>query len=256
MPTPLEFADKYYSLNVTVPASTPTSAPVSYTVRIDKYRINAASSHHCDLAEKDILVSKVREAIKKAKPGDLSGPQNSDITAIANAFFAKGSPADFATALRCAVLCKRTDATKLQQYANEHLGLDCSGFINQYWIADGSLAAGGSRVIDDYGKANRRRSLITSDTPADPAAVQAKDMLIWPDFGHIAIIDHLSITKNTSQAVVVESTAHAFKGMSPGLVHTTYDLKSVDSKTKKFSVLRGGATVDVYIASFNPVSTK
>jgi hypothetical protein len=256
MPTPLQFADEYYFINVSVPGSTPASAPTSCMVRIDKYRINSGSSHPCDLVEKDRLVSTVREAMKKCKPGCLNAPRNSDVTAIARAFFAKGSPGDFAIALRCAAVYGGVDATKLQQYADKHLGLDCSGFVNQYWIREGSLAAGASRIIDDYGKADRRRSLITSDKATDPKAVQPKDMLVWPDFGHIALIDHLTITKNSAQAVVVESTAHAFQGLSPGLVNTTYDLQSVDAKTKKFSVLRGGATVHVYIASFNPISTK
>jgi hypothetical protein len=44
--------------------------------------------------------------------------------------------------------------------------------------------------------------------------------------------------------------------MSPGLVHISDDLKSVDAKTRKFRVLRGGAIVEVSIASFDPIGTK
>lgn len=250
--TPYTFAQEYYAVSVSVPASKLAAAGM-YTVCIDRYRINEAGGYACDLVEKDRLVAKLREAIKKAKPGDPNTPPAGDASAIARAFFAKGSPADFGVALRTAVLYGGVKPADLQAYADKHLGIDCSGFVNQYWIRTSRL--GGydkSRTISTYGAADRRRSSIKSDKSKDPKAICAQDMLVWSNFGHIALVDSLTYGK-TTQATIVESTAHAFAGHHDGLVRTTYEIQSVNEKSKKFKVLRGGSTVELYIVSFDAV---
>jgi hypothetical protein len=253
--TPLDFADEYY--NVCVQYQEPQSQiPVMHFVRVEKYRINREqSSHYSDVAEKDRLVGRVRRAMREANRAGTNGPQRSDITSIARSFFAKGSPADYETTLRCALRYGGTQADQLQQYADRRLGLDCSGFVNQYWIAIGVLNGyGNSKTIRQYGQANRRRSAITPEAgnPQDPRAIKPLDMLLWTDFGHIAIIDHIITTSAGTQAIVVESTANNVIG--PGLVHSTYRINSVNERNKKFNVRRGNSNTNVYIASFDPIS--
>ena len=252
--TPLEFADKYYHLCV---SCVEEQGRVQHmpVMRVDKYRINrVTSSSYSDVGEKDRLVGRVRRAMRQAQRDGTAGPQRSDITSIARAFFAKGSPADYATTLRCAVLYGDIQPDRLQAYADRRLGLDCSGFVNQYWIATGAIKGyGNSKIIRHYGHRTRRRSLLRppAGSPRDPRAIQPLDMLIWPNFGHIAIIDHITTTSAGTHAIVVESTASSRIG--PGLVRSTYDILSVNERSKKFTVRRGGSPTTVYITSLDPI---
>ena len=252
--TPLEFADQYYTVCVSYQETQPRVQHMHF-LRVDKYRINrVTSSNYSDVGEKDRLVRRVRRAMRQAQRDGTPGPQQSDITSIARAFFAKGSPADYETTLRCAMQYGGILPDDLQTYADRRLGIDCSGFVNQYWIAIGDVNGyGNCKTIRHYGHRSRRRSMIQppAGAPRDPRAILPLDMLIWPNFGHIAIIDHIITTNAGTHAIVVESTASSRIG--PGLVHSTYDVLSVDERTRKFTVLRGGSRTTVYITSFDTI---
>lgn len=251
---PILFAKKYqFTVVNCTQDGRPGLVPTLRWVRIHKYRINeAGSGHACDLGEKDQLLQKVRQGMRKEKSSAAEGPIRS---AIARAFFAKGSPEDYATTLRCAALYAGVAPDDLQKYADDHLGLDCSGFVNQFWSWTGRLAGYSNfKTISQYGSTDRRRALLRprETVSADPQAVQSLDMLVWTDFGHIALIDFLVHTKNGVYAFVAESTASVQVG--PGITWSRYELLSVDSQ-KRFTVLRGGHKTRVYIASFAPVGS-
>jgi len=68
---------------------------------------------------------------------------------IRNAAMGKGAPQDYELALEWAVLSqkiKNVSQPTLQQYCNEHLGIDCSGFITNYLIACGKKAYSNNTV--------------------------------------------------------------------------------------------------------------
>ena len=249
---PLDFADLYWHCCVETREEGALVTRMDF-ISIDKYRINRPSSgYYTDVKTKNQLVQKVKKAIKSAKRGEQGAPTSADKVRIAYCFMGKGSPADYEMTLRYAATYGGVKLDHLQKYADEHLGLDCSGFVNQFWMHLGLINGyNNSKTIRTYGASDRRRSKITGEGPMDPQAVRAGDMLIWPDFGHIALINELITTAHGTQAVVVEATASSRIG--PGLVKSNYELISVDAN-KKFKVKRGGVNTIVYIASFNPVS--
>jgi hypothetical protein len=51
---------------------------------------------------------------------------------IADAFAGKGSPEDFQIVLQLAMLLGMAPAERLQPWTDEHLGLDCTGFVGNY----------------------------------------------------------------------------------------------------------------------------
>src|SRR5262249_52116737 len=87
--------------------------------------------------------------------------------------------------------------------------------------------------------------------------VRANDVMVWPDFGHITVIDSIDpVTtapdgKPTRVCRVVESTAATHPGSGPGgLQNSLYAIRSVGS-AKKFKIERpqgNTSTNDVYIA--------
>lgn len=249
---PVEFADLYYHCCVETREDGASMNRMDF-VRVDQYRINRASSdYYTDVRSKNRLVQKVKKAIKSAKAGEDGAPKAADKAIIARCFMGKGAPTDYEKTLRYAVCYGGVEPDDLQTYAHDHLGLDCSGFVNQFWIQLGLINGyANSRTIRNYGQTEYRRSLISGAGATDPQAVQPGDMLIWTDFGHIALVNNLVVTPGGTQAVVVESTASGRIG--PGLVKSNYELVSVDSD-KKFTVKRGGINTTVYIVSFNRVS--
>jgi hypothetical protein len=77
---------------------------------------------------------------------------------IRTAAMGKGAPRDYELALEWAVRSKQipvvTGAT-LQHYVDEHLGIDCSGFVTNYLIA-----AGKEGVLDRSGSEHQRRVVL------------------------------------------------------------------------------------------------
>ena len=53
---------------------------------------------------------------------------------VAAPFTGKGSPEDCQIAAQLAVLTQRTTKENLQSYCDEHMGIDCSGFVGNYFF--------------------------------------------------------------------------------------------------------------------------
>src|SRR4029453_8823168 len=114
---------------------------------------------------------------------------------IRTAAMGKGAPQDYELALEWAVRSGKirtvTQAT-LQTFCDEHLGIDCSGFVTNYLIACGkktysSKTVRGTSAASYYKAANAIN---------DSTRIQAGDLLVWMDGnsvksspGHFAVGD-------------------------------------------------------------------
>ena len=226
--TPLEFEALYHQ--VYVPYVDPKSGMAGgTTVNVHCYRNQdpLMPKRHSNTAERDVLVALLKDEVRQAA-GTLIGVQESDKQAIAGAFYGKGSPAEYAATLGYALRYRRSSLAGLATYCDEQakLGIDCSGFVNQYFLATGKISA--AQGIDVYAqKAVRTQA----------SEIKNLDVLIWLDYSHIAVIDHG--LPNSKQFVVVESA-----GSKGGLTHSTYSIREVN-KDAVFKVHRGGSTQDV-----------
>lgn len=202
--SPLEFKKAYLNISVQIMCTTDLTSRFSPRVAIKEYRNR---SINFKASAKNKLISFMRR----------NNYPRSDRTAAARAFNGKASVGECKKALT-AIWHSGLAGMNLQNYCNANLGIDCSGFVNNYFLYEHGM---GKVSIPGYyqrGKANIR---------TDFADFKAKDVLIWCYRGgrlkgkghgrHIAIIDNVQDDAgNELRATVVESTGRL------GLIDSTY----------------------------------
>ncbi len=181
-----------------------------------------------NMSEKDALVGAIRRELRKPAAERRVDVRSSDRVKVATVFFGKGSPSDVALTVSYAVLFGRTTAANVQHYCDEEarIGLDCSGFVNSYFVLQGTLNE--AQTISAYARRDRVRA--TADE------VQALDVLVWDTSdgaasGHIAVVS--TKPRGSDRMVVVESS-----GSKEGLAVSTYTIQRVTNGL--FHVDRGG----------------
>jgi len=222
--TPVRFADRY--LNTRVSVVDPDSGLARGTaVRVHIYNNAGIDRRRANMEEKDALVRRVRRELRRAGGLGLIDVESEHVTQIAHAFFGKGFPEDYAVALRHAVRYGRATLGGLQNYCDNvaRLGLDCSGFVNAYFLTIQRIAE--PRHISTYDRAQGRRS---------EGGIRDLDVLIWKhtDVAHIAVVDHVIPRSSPLRMVVVESA-----GSKGGLRSSEYTI--VDYRNGLFKVDRG-----------------
>jgi hypothetical protein len=264
---PAEYLCRYGDIKV--PAD-PDTGKSPGRVNVHVYRNNGltgtlgTTKAMADNGPKDAIVGKIMDALKVSQcPSNLTKVatvDNRDImvsaTKVVGVYAGKGSPEDISDILwlarhwdlvdvtQTAAAPKknlRADATwTLQHYCDDYVGLDCNGFVGNY-VGNilGKAGYTGDTDIPHYYDAGTARTKLGD--------VQAFDVMVWPDFGHITIIDSLG-SKNADgslNCIVAESTA-AFGGGTHVGQYVIREHK--DEKSKKFTINRGaGADNDVYI---------
>lgn len=264
---PAEYVCRYGDIKVAADSETGKSPG---RVNIHVYRNNGltgtlgTTKAMGDGGPKDAIVGKIKEALKvKHCPDTLTkvaNVDNRDIMVsshkVVAVYTGKGSPEDISDILWLARHWDLVDVTQtagapkkhlradatwtLQHYCDDYVGLDCNGFVGNY-VGNimGKAGYTGNTPIPHYYDAGTVRTKIDD--------VQALDVMVWPDFGHITIIDSLC-PKNADgslNCVVAESTA-AFGGGTHVGMYTIKPHK--DEKSKKFTINRGaGADNIVYI---------
>ncbi len=176
---------------------------------------------------------------------------------LALTYYGKGSPETIAIALHLVAHYKLYDKhldvrLGLRNYCDAYMGLDCNGFVGNYAQAIGSTLTPSTYIGDFAKELYRRRTMET---------VQPNDVLVWPNYGHIAIIDdtrpiQTDVKGNpTRDCTVVESTAANLTGGGDGLQQSMYRLLSVNKHNRRFTVERprGGHHTEVYIAPLLPL---
>jgi hypothetical protein len=142
-----------------------------------------------------------------------------------DSFYGKGSPEDYAMTFTYALRYRRATPGNLQSYCDQtaKLGLDCSGFVNAYFMEIGRIRE--AKQISSYARGNLR---------GRPEDIRALDVLIWQgtSIDHIALADHVIANSDPKKMIVVESA-----GSKGGLVESEYTILEV--RNKIFKVDRG-----------------
>lgn len=286
--SPLELEAQYHSLKVILDDLKTTNVDVRrYQNNDAAFKTNVNWGNAAALVQKDNLLGKImddisveKKAVKPVAKLDPKTPADSpkaienenrrtgNLVHLANAEIlrrtigmlmpvhtGKGSPEEIATVLHLVAVYKLYDkkfgddsAGGVREYCDKYVGLDCNGFVNNYGKLIG-LPKTRDTPIGSYATAKDRRGAL--------ADVKANDVLVWTDHSHINVIDSIGMMPSDATAgrdcVIVESSAHNPSGATAtangGLQHSTYCIRSVDPKTKIFTVERpkGGEKVNVYI---------
>lgn len=288
--TPLELEAKYHQLLVMVDGMKTTTVNVRrYQNNDDKYKNNPDAGNKEALVKKDLLVGRMVTEANRMKANaaatakgkkapyktanleddfemkfsgalaQLSIPQYliSKCPAMMQVHSGKGSIDEIATCLHLIAVFGLYDTKKfgtdsaagVRDYCDKYIGLDCNGFVGNYarHIRAGKIP---DSLISSYVAKDKLRTKIEDVMP--------NDVLVWPDFSHIAIVDSIQRmgtgrdAKPARDCVIVESTGSNPSGGSNttkgGLQNSTYSIRSVTGNLFKVERPKNGPLNNVYIA--------
>jgi hypothetical protein len=225
MPTPVEFMQRYRNIRVNAAIDDPAAGMTrlgTHLVQLRKYfMMNWADG------------TEQRSDFNAVTSGDNKNAwfkQNRE--AIKTAAMGKGRPDDYALALEWAIRSGKipnvTQAT-LQLFFDDHLGIDCSGFVTNY------LISAGKRSNTDAILRNTSAASYYSTSAAinDPSQVRQGDLLVWmngnsvkTDPGHVAVVESYSAQSLAGGNMrVVEATGAT--GANPKLLDSMYRVDQV-----------------------------
>jgi hypothetical protein len=228
MPTAVEFMRQYRALKVNVGVEDPAlrlSRVVTHTVQLRKYFMMDWTDGTEERRDYNVVTAGSRN--------DAWLQANKD--RIRTAAMGKGAPRDYELALEWAVRSKKiaqVNQATLQTYCDDHLGIDCSGFVTNYLIACGKWAYSSATV--------RNTSAASYFNPAkavnEPGLVRAGDLLVWMDGnavksnpGHVAVIEsYLPQSLAGGNMRVVEATGAS--GANPKLLDSMYTVERIIPK--------------------------
>jgi hypothetical protein len=223
--SPVEFADLFHNIQVGY-FNPRTGMANSVTIDVHIYSNNGIPKRRANMAEKSILVSSVRQELRRAGGLGLIDVKQGHKVKIAHCFFGKGNPDEFRITLMHALRYNRTTPGNLQRYCDRRakLGVDCSGFVNTYFERIGRISA--HKHINEYARGTLRSA---------ENEIRDLDVLIWQGGSrrHIAVIDHVIAGSNPLKMIVVESS-----GSKEGLATSEYTVHGVRGQV--FRVHRGG----------------
>lgn len=215
-------------------------------VRIDRY-LNAGITGNpkhpravLAHAEKDALLGAIAHEIKAPRAPlsfTLDGRMfhRGDIQRV---FSGKGSPAQIRTTLWLATRLSRATPDTIRDYCDKFVGLDCNGFVGNYWGGDGNTE------IDYYDKGRRK----------DAKQIAVGDALIFFVRGsstpfHIAVVEeaHLSLDGKRVGLTAVQSA-----GLEKGLEQIDFGEHTLETDNQKHLFYTRKGTQVVYFAEGPP----
>lgn len=228
MPSPVEFMRQYRDLRVNVVIDDPIAKvcrPGMHVIQLRKYFMmdwDAGAEERRDY-----------DAVTRGSRDDVWFQTNKE--RIRTAAMGKGAPQDYVLALEWAVRSRKIPTVtqaSLQTYSDDHLGIDCSGFVTNY------LAACGKRTYSSETMRNTSAASYFSAASAinDPSQVRQGDLLVWMDGnsvkrnpGHVAVVDSYTAQSMVGGNMrVVEATGAS--GANPKLLDSMYAVEQIISK--------------------------
>jgi len=161
---------------------------------------------------------------------------------ILNAAMGKGAPEDYELALEWAVRSgkiKDVNQSTLQAFCDEHLGIDCSGFVTNYLIAAGKKTYS-SKVVRNTGAASYYS---VARAVNDASRIRPGHLLVWMRGnavkrrpGHIAVVQsYVPRSIAGGNIRVVEATGSS--GAKPKLLDSMYTVERIIDKGGRAPVM-------------------
>lgn len=228
MPTPVQFMTLYRNLGVAAPFQDPVQRvcrQINVVVQLRMYFMMDWSAGTEERRDYD--------AVTGAAGNDAWFQANKE--SIRTAAMGKGAPKDYVLALEWAVRSGKipsvTQAT-LQQYCDDHLGIDCSGFATNYLVACGKKAYSSALVRNTSAASYYQPHAAINDS----GAVKQGDLLVWMQGnavkqspGHIAVVEsYLPQSRAGGNMRVVEATGAS--GANPKLLDSMYTVEKIIPK--------------------------
>lgn len=245
MPTPVEFMNRYRNLRVTIPVDDPVlqvCRETIVTIQIRKYF----------MMDWDDGTEERRDynAVTRGSRNDAWFQANKE--RIKTAAMGKGAPEDYQLALEWAVRSGKVanvNQVTLQQYCDDRLGIDCSGFVTNYLVAAGKKTYSAQTVRNT----NAASYFNAAKAVNDPTQVRQGDLLVWmsgnnvkTNPGHIAVVEsYVAQSRPGGNMRVVEATGA--DAANPKLLDSMYAVEQITSKggavpAMIFTVKRHGAS--------------
>jgi hypothetical protein len=225
MPTPVEFMRQYRNLTITVPIeddAARVSRLAMHTVALRKYFMMDWAEGSEEMRDYD--------AVTRGSKSDVWFQSNKE--RIRTAAMGKGAPGDYALALEWAVRAKKiatVSQAALQAYCDDHLGIDCSGFVTNYLVACRKRTYS-AKLVRNTSAASYYS---TSAAVDDPTSIREGDLLVWMDGnrvksnpGHVAVVDSYAARSEAGGNMrVVEATGAS--GANPKLLDSMYAVEEI-----------------------------
>jgi hypothetical protein len=228
MPTPSEFMREYRNLKVNVAIDD----PVTRVCRIAAYLVQLKKYFMMDWTD-GTEERRDYDAVTRGSKDDVWFQANKE--RIRTAAMGKGAPHDYELALDWAVRSKKipgvTPAT-LQAYCDDHLGIDCSGFVTNYLCASGKKTYSSNTVRNTSAASYFNAAHAVND----PGQVRMGDLLVWmtgnavkTNPGHVAVVEsYVAQSAPGGNMRVVEATGAS--GANPKLLDSMYLVEQIVPK--------------------------
>jgi hypothetical protein len=227
MPTPVEFMKQYRNLKVPVVIDD----PISGVCRIGTYQVQLKKYFMMDWTE-GTEERRDYNAVTRGSKDDLWFQTNKE--RIRTAAMGKGAPQDYQLALEWAVRAGKIPTVTpgtLQTYFDEHLGIDCSGFVTNYLVACGKKTYSANAVRN-----TSAASYYNGTKVNDPGQIRQGDLLVWMDGnsvktnpGHVTVVDAYTPQSAVGGNMrIVEATGAS--GASPKLLDSMYTVERIIPK--------------------------
>jgi hypothetical protein len=228
MPTPVQFMKQYRNLKVKAAIDDPVTEicrEVTYQVQLKKYFM----MNWVDGTEE----RRDYNVVTRGSKNDAWFKKNKN--RIRNAAMGKGAPQDYKLALEWAIRSKKIENVSqftLQKYCDEHLGIDCSGFITNYLIACNKKAYSDNTVRNTSAASYYNVSKAINDS----TKIKQGDLLVWMNRnavkrspGHVAVVEsYIAQSRAGGNMRVVEATGASTA--NPKLLDSMYSVEQIISK--------------------------
>ncbi len=235
MPTPVDFMRQYRNLRVNVPIDD----PVAMVSRVGTHVVQLRKYFMMDWAD-GTEERRDYNAVTRGSRHDTWFQANKE--RIRTAAMGKGAPEDYVLALEWAVRSNKIPTvtqSSLQTYCDDHLGIDCSGFVTNYLVACGKRTYSSSTVRNSGAASYFNAAKAVND----PTQVRQGDLLVWMDGnsvrtspGHIAVVESYSAQSMAGGNMrVVEATGAS--GANPKLLDSMYAVEQIIPNSRTVPVM-------------------
>jgi hypothetical protein len=232
--SPLEFMRRYREIRVRGGAEEDpvhgVCQVVNYAVAVRTYFMMDWAAGTDEMRDFSLVTERVRGRGSQVEQNRAWFDQNKE--RIRTAAMGKGAPGDYALALEWAVRTGRIpnpSAGTIQTFCDEHLGIDCSGFVTNYLIAIGKR--------EDSATVRRNTSAASffnvGHAVNDPTAVRQGDLLVWMNGvrvktnpGHVTLVQAYGAESRVGGNLhVVEATGN--RNANPKLLDSWYEVQNI-----------------------------